>query len=120
MTLIRGKMGPFLGFLGIAALVLGGLGFVTRESLRLESERRQSQITREMERIHSEAVLDRDRLNKDQEARYQELLYQYERQCAQQIRLALWQLDGTLIPALCAKTAGRTRTTCRFTAPFQR
>jgi signal transduction histidine kinase len=100
MTLIRGKMGPFVGFLGIAALVLGGLGFVTREALRLESERRESQITREVERLHAEAVRDRDRLNKDQEERYQELLYQYERQRAGQIRLALWQLDGTVIPAL--------------------
>lgn len=100
MTLMRGKMGPFLGFLGIATLVLGGLGYVTRESLRLESERRQSQITREMERIHAEAVRDRDRLNKDQEERYQEWLYQYENNRAAQIRLALWQLDGTVIPAM--------------------
>lgn len=100
MTFMRGKMGPFIGFLGIAALVLGGLGYVTHEALRIESERRQADSARESDRLLAEANRELDRLQKEQEERYQEKLYQNERDRAAQVRLALWYLDGSVIPAL--------------------
>ena len=88
MTLMRGKMGPFVGFLGIAALVLGGLGFVTREALRIEDERRQAHAARESDRLRTEKDREFDRYRKEQEERYQDELRRYDMQRASQIRLA--------------------------------
>lgn len=100
MTLIRGKMGPFIGFLGIAALVLGGLAFVTREALRIEDERHLANAARESDRIRAEKDRELYHLRKEQEQSYLEELRLYELQRAAQIRLALWHLDGSVIPAL--------------------
>ena len=40
--IFRGKLGGFAGFLLIAALVAGGLGWVTSATLRLEREQLQA------------------------------------------------------------------------------
>ncbi len=93
MTLIRGKMGPFIGFLGIAALVLGGLGYITHAALRIENDQRLANAAREIDRMRAEKA-------REQEERYQEELRRYDLKRAADLRLALWYLDSTVIPAL--------------------
>ena len=85
MTLIRGKMGPFVGFIGIAALVLGGLAFVTREALRMEEERRQANAARESDRQRAAKERELYHLRKEQEQSYLEELRHYELRRATQI-----------------------------------
>lgn len=89
MRLLRGKMGAAAAFLGIAALVAGGLGWVTREALDMEAERREAARAREQ-----------DKLQKEQDERWGETLRQIEAERAEKMRLALWRLDGRLTPAL--------------------
>jgi signal transduction histidine kinase len=69
---LRGKRGGLAGFLAIAALVIGGLGWVTAAVLRLE-------------RGHREA--------------------RAEGELVEKLRLALWQLDGFVLPDLTREDA---------------
>lgn len=89
MTLFRGKMGGFVAFLGIAALVAGGLGWVTREALNMEEERRLAAQMREQEKTQNE-----------QDERYAEKARQAQMERAEKMRLALAVLDNRLTPAL--------------------
>ncbi|HVK08894.1 MAG TPA: HAMP domain-containing sensor histidine kinase [Gemmataceae bacterium] len=78
MAFFGGKVRGLLGFLAIAALLLGGLGWATRAALRLEVE-------------HRLAAENADRAKNLDHARHLE----YD-----QLRLALWRLDARLTPAL--------------------
>jgi signal transduction histidine kinase len=89
MTLLRGKIGGFVAFLGIAALVAGGLGWVTLEALSMEAERRLAAAAHE-----------REKLQKEQDERYAETVRQAEVDQAARMRLALLLLDNRLTPAL--------------------
>ena len=89
MTLFRGKTGGFLAFLGIAALVAGGLGWVTRETLQMEEERHVAHNAREWEK-----------LQKEQDDRFAEKVRQAEVERVVKMRLALVMLDNRITPAL--------------------
>ena len=78
MTFFRGKWPSALGFLGVAALILGGLGWTTRAALRVEDEQRTAAAG----------------------VASAEHLYQLQTERADQVRLALWRLDSRLSPAL--------------------
>ena len=78
MSFLRGKLRPFLSFLGIAALLLGGLGWATRAALRVEEDQRLAAAN----------------------ARASEELYQAQKERADKLRAALWRLDTRLAPAL--------------------
>jgi signal transduction histidine kinase len=67
---LRGKRGGLVGFLAIAALVLGGLGWVTDAVLRLEEEK----IQKDKARAAAERLA--------------------------RLRLALWRLDSFILPDL--------------------
>jgi signal transduction histidine kinase len=69
---LRGKRGGLIGFLGVAALVLGGLGWVTAAVLDLEAEQRKARA---------------------------------EADLMERLRLALWQLDGFILPDLAREDA---------------
>lgn len=89
MRLLHGKLGGLVAFLGIAALVIGGLGWVTREALSMEEERRVSAIAREQEK-----------LQKEQNERWSERTRQAQVERAEKMHLALMTLDSRLTPAL--------------------
>jgi hypothetical protein len=76
--MFRGKLTGFLSFLGIAALLLGGLGWATRAALRVEEEQRLAAAN----------------------ARAAEDLFQAKKERADALRAALWRLDTRLAPAL--------------------
>jgi signal transduction histidine kinase len=78
MRLLRGKLGGLIAFLGIAALVGGGLGWATHQALELEEARR----------IAAAQTDEADKLRQQQMER------------AEKVRLALWRLDSRLVPAL--------------------
>jgi signal transduction histidine kinase len=84
---LRDKPRGFVAFLGIAALVIGGLGWVTAEALRLEWEQWQARTEAE----HAE----RQRLR----AR------EVEQEFAALLRLALWRLDSRFAPLLAREEA---------------
>ena len=89
MRLLRGKFGGFVAFLGIAALVAGGLGWVTREALSMEEERHLAARTHEQEK-----------LQKEQDERFTEKVRQAQMERAEKMRVALLLLDNRLTPAL--------------------
>jgi signal transduction histidine kinase len=89
MSALRGKAGGLVAFLGISALVAGGLGWVTREALHMEQERRQASAAR-----------DREKLQQEREERWAEEVGRVQADRAEKTRLALWRLDGRLTPAL--------------------
>jgi signal transduction histidine kinase len=89
MTLFRGKLGGMVSFLAIAALVVGGLGWVTREALRMEEERRVAAVARECEKLQQE-----------RDERWQERLGQIRADRSAKMRQALMLLDSRLTPAL--------------------
>jgi signal transduction histidine kinase len=74
----RGKLTGFFSFLGIAALLLGGLGWATRAALRVEDEQRLAAAN----------------------ARAAEDLFQAKKERADALRNALWRLDTRLTGAL--------------------
>jgi len=76
--MFRGKLTGLLSFLGIAALLLGGLGWATRAALRVEEEQRLAAAN----------------------ARAAEDLFQAKKERADALRAALWRLDTRLAPAL--------------------
>jgi signal transduction histidine kinase len=78
MTLLRGKLGGLIAFVGIAALVGGGLGWATHQALELEEARRIAAA----------------------QAEEAEKLRQQQMERAEKLRLALWRLDSRLVPAL--------------------
>jgi hypothetical protein len=78
MTWLRGKLRGFFAYLGIAALLLGGLGWATHAALRVEDEQRLAAAN----------------------ARESEHLYLAQKERADRLRLALWRLDSRLAPAL--------------------
>lgn len=78
MTWLRGKLRGFLAFLGIAILLLGGLGWATRAALRVEDAQRLA----------------------DANSHESEQLYLTQKERADRLRLALWRLDSRLAPAL--------------------
>lgn len=89
MTLIRGKFGWVVGFFIIALLVVGGLGWVTREALQMEEERHLASAERE-----------RDKLQKEQDKSRQEELQRIADDRAAKMRQALMLLDIRIGPAL--------------------
>jgi signal transduction histidine kinase len=97
---MRGKLGPFVGFLGIAALVLGGLGYVTHEALRIEGERQQANAARESDRKRAEKERELYHQRKEQEQAWLEELRRDDLKRSTDILLALWRLDSSIIPAL--------------------
>src|SRR5262245_12741533 len=78
MTWLRGKLRGFFAFLGIAVLLLGGLGWATHAALRVEDDQRLAAAN----------------------ARESERLYLAQKERADRLRLALWRLDSRLTPAL--------------------
>src|SRR4051812_29798255 len=76
--MFRGKLTGLFSFLGIAALLLGGLGWATRAALRVEEDQRLAAPT----------------------ARAAEELFQAKKERADALRTALWRLDTRLAPAL--------------------
>jgi signal transduction histidine kinase len=82
---LRGKPGSLAAFLIIAALVAGGLGWVTAATLRLEQAQRQAR---------REAELYDQRL--EQERLTAAALEDHENK----LRLALWRLDSLIAPVL--------------------
>ncbi|HJZ60221.1 MAG TPA: HAMP domain-containing sensor histidine kinase, partial [Gemmataceae bacterium] len=78
MTWLRGKLRAFLLFLGIAALLLGGLGWATRAALKVEDDQRLAAAN----------------------AAEAERLYLAQKEQADRLRLALWRLDSRMAPAL--------------------
>src|SRR5438552_1817879 len=78
MSFLRGKLAGFFSFLGIAALLLGGLGWATRAALRVEEDQRLAAAN----------------------ARASEELFQTQKERADKLRAALWRLDTRLAPAL--------------------
>jgi signal transduction histidine kinase len=76
--MLRGKLTSFLSFLGIAALLFGGLGWATRAALRVEEDQRLAAAN----------------------ARASEELFQAQKERADKLRAALWRLDTRLAPAL--------------------
>jgi signal transduction histidine kinase len=76
--MFRGKLTGLLGFLGIAALLLGGLGWATRAALRVEEDQRLAAANR----------------------RAAEDLFQAKKERADALRAALWRLDTRLAPAI--------------------
>jgi signal transduction histidine kinase len=78
MTWLRGKLRGFLAFLGIAALLLGGLGWATRAALKVEHDQRVAAAN----------------------AAEVERLYLSQKEQADRLRLALWRLDSRMVPAL--------------------
>jgi len=89
MTFFRGKFGSFVAFLGIAALVAGGLGWVTREALQMEEERLLAARTREQEKLQ----LEHDEWRTER-------IRQAEMERSEKMRRALLLLDNRLTPAL--------------------
>src|SRR5262245_26167682 len=78
MTWLRGKLRGFLAFLGIAVLLLGGLGWATRAALKVEHDQRVAAAN----------------------AAEAERLYLAQKEQADRLRLALWRLDSRMVPAL--------------------
>lgn len=76
--MFRGKLTGLLCFLGIAALLLGGLGWATRAALRVEEEQRLGAANR----------------------RAAEDLFHTKKERADALQVALWRLDARLAPAL--------------------
>jgi signal transduction histidine kinase len=76
--MFRGKLTGFLCFLGIAALLLGGLGWATRAALRVEDDQRLAAAN----------------------ARAAEELFQAKKERTDAVRSALWRLDTRLTGAL--------------------
>src|SRR5689334_3799421 len=76
--MFRGKLTGLLWFLGIAALLLGGLGWATRAALRVEEDQRLAAANR----------------------RAAEDLFQAKKERADALRSALWRLDTRLAPAI--------------------
>ncbi len=89
MTLFRGKIGGMFSFLAITALVAGGLGWVTREALCMEDERREAAASRECEKLQQE-----------RDERWQEQLQKVTADRNAKMRQALMLLDSRLTPAL--------------------
>lgn len=76
--MFRGKLTGLFAFLGIAALLLGGLGWATQAALRVEEDQRLAAAN----------------------ARAAEELFQAQKERADALRTALWRLDTRLAPAL--------------------
>ncbi|MCE9530449.1 MAG: HAMP domain-containing histidine kinase [Planctomycetes bacterium] len=89
MSCFRGKFGGLVAYLCVTALVAGGLGWVTREALQMENERRIAAASREHEK-----------LQKEQDERWQERLQQIATDRGVKMRHALMLLDSRLTPAL--------------------
>ena len=78
MNWLTGKARASLGFLAIAVLLLGGLGWATRAALRVEEDQRLAAAN----------------------AQKAEQLYLQQKERSDKLRLALWRLDSRLSPAL--------------------
>lgn len=76
--MFRGKLTALFSFLGMAALLLGGLGWATVAALQVEEERRLAAAN----------------------ARAAEDLFQAKKEQFDVMRAALWRLDARLAPAL--------------------
>jgi signal transduction histidine kinase len=102
----RGKLGCLIAYLGISALVLGGLGWATKEALRLEEEQhaatQKALRLEEDKRIAAEKELKlvEEKRKIAEDGRTREQLYRQQSDLADQVRLALWRLDTRLMPAL--------------------
>jgi signal transduction histidine kinase len=75
---LRGKPAGLVGFLMIAALVAGGLGWATAAALRLEEERLEQRADAMRAQLEHQAEVERGNL----------------------LRLALWRLDSGIFPLL--------------------
>ena len=89
MKIPRGQFGSFIAFIAIAALVAGGLGWVTREALRMEDARHESEHARELEKLCQQRT-----------ERVQELGRQNVADRGSRMRQALMLCDSRLTPAL--------------------
>src|SRR4051794_12085047 len=97
---LRGRAKALVVFLAIAALVAGGLGWVTAETLRLEEaqaraafdrEQAEQQAAREKEQAELQAARQKERAEEQALA---------EKESAALLSLALWRLDSRVAPAL--------------------
>src|SRR5947208_16238148 len=96
MTWLRGKLRGSLAFLGIAGLLLGGLGWATRAALRVEDDQRLAAAN----------------------AQEAERLYLAQKERADRLRLALWRLDSRLVPALAREESRPYPPYAAFYTPF--
>lgn len=86
---LRGRAKALLAFALIASLVVGGLGWVTAETLHLEAARSQSDF--EKERSEQRAAWEKAQAEQQSS---------YEKELSAQLGLALWRLDSRVAPAL--------------------
>ncbi len=88
-TWLRGKSGGLIAFLAIAALVMGGLGWVTATVLQLEQE----QLVARADAEYSTRL-------RQAEVEHAAKLRQAEVEHAAKLRQALWQLDSVMMAKL--------------------
>jgi signal transduction histidine kinase len=88
-TWLRGKSGGLCTFLIVAGLVVGGLGWVTAATLRLEEEQGEARAQAE----HSERLRLWQHEQEERQTRAQS-------EFAGRLHLALWRLDSRIAPIL--------------------
>jgi signal transduction histidine kinase len=99
-TWLRGKPGGLATFAVTAALVAGGLGWVTQAALRLEGEQADARARADHEtRLRAVQRLRDQKLQALRRERAQEEA-QAQAEYAAKLRLALWRLDSRIAPFL--------------------
>src|SRR5262245_17571028 len=103
---LRGKPRGAFVFVLIAALVLGGLGWVTAAALRLEQEQHDAAARADHAERLAAAQRQRDQalgaLRRQAEQDHDQDMQEFNAK----LRLALWRLDGRIAPVL-AREDGR-------------
>jgi signal transduction histidine kinase len=97
---LRGKRSWLAGFLLVAVLVVGGLGWVTAAALRMEREQRTAHAETERNKRLARAEAERNKRAEQAAVERTKRIERAEADRNNRIRLALWRLDGYVAPFL--------------------
>jgi signal transduction histidine kinase len=96
----RGRRTGLIAFAFICALVIGGLGWVTRAALRLEQDQAQTRALAEHAERSRHWQLERERQLETHRKEREQHAAQAQAEFAAKLRLALWRLDSAIAPVL--------------------
>ncbi len=115
-TWLRARPRGMLGFVLIASLVAGGLGWASAAALRLEQDQLTAQVRGEHAERQRTQQRERDQRRQTRERERARLETEAQTEFASRLRLAMWRLDSRIARVLAPRTPGR----ITITAPCSR